>query len=166
VAAASPPTVRSAASLYREAEAALGKHDLAAADRSLAQLVAEFSGSALLDQALYERARIAYLRHAWRDAQRQLDKLSMITTSALAEPGAYLACRIAIAASDGDAERCLIAYRAAYPASPHDRDVLDWLAELAFRSGGCAQAGSRIAELARSYPDTTAAWRARCPEAR
>jgi TolA-binding protein len=164
-----PPPVAppaTAASLYRDAEASLAARDLPAADRHLATLLSQFPESALLDQALYERARIAYRQHAWADAQRQLDRLSIIQASPLAEPGAYLSCRIAFEASDGGAAACLTSYRARYPRSPHDADVLGMLAEFAFRSGGCANARAGITELTRLYPDTarTQDWHRRCPE--
>ena len=160
---APPPT---ADRLYRDAEAALAQRDLASADRHLAALLAQFPESALLDQALYERARIAFRRRAWADAQRQLDRLSTIQNSPLREPGAYLACRIAVEAGDGGAAACLTDYRARYPSSPHDADVLDLLAELAVRTGGCPAAQSSIAELARRHPDTARSrgWQRRCPE--
>ena len=161
---AAPPVT--AASLYRDAEASLAARDLPAADRHLAALLSRFPDSALLDQALYERARIAYRQHAWADAQRQLDRLSIIQASPLAEPGAFLSCRIAFEASDGGAGPCLTAYRTHYPRSPHDADVLRMLAELGFRSGGCTNARAGITELTRLYPDTarTQGWHRRCPE--
>lgn len=163
--AATPPAV-TASALYRDAEAALAARDLPVADRHLAALLAQFPDSPLVDQALYERARIAYRRHAWADAQRQLDRLSVLQSSPLAEPGAYLSCRIAFEATDEGATSCLTAYRTRYPRSPHDADVLGMLAELAFRAGGCVGARAGITELTRLYPDTarTQGWHHRCPE--
>ena len=160
-----PGTPATASSLYRDAEAALAARDLALADRRLASLLTQFPESALLDQALYERARIAYQRHAWTDAQRQLDQLATISASPLAEPGAYLACRIAFEASDRGAQTCLVNYRTRYPHSPHDLEVLGLLTELAYRDGGCASARARTTELIRLYTDTALAdgWRHRCP---
>src|SRR6185312_14516263 len=70
-----PPT---ATELYRSAEAALARHDLATADRALATIVDTLPTSPLVDQALYERARIAYDRHAYADAQHHLDRLAAI----------------------------------------------------------------------------------------
>jgi TolA-binding protein len=159
-----PPPADDAA-LYQHAEAALAKRDPAAADRALARLVAEFPHSDLLDEALYERARIAFDRRAWGDAQRHLDQLAARAQSPLAEPGAYLACRIAIEARDGAAEQCLVDYRAKYPRSPHDLHALGDLVELAFHAGGCARAKSALDELSRSYPRTPLAqsWHTRCP---
>ena len=163
---AAPPPV-SAESLYEAAETALAKHDLAAADRTLARLVTDYPSATLLDQALYERARIAYQRHAWSDAQRHLDKLAALESSSLGEPGAYLSCRIAVEAHDDAAERCLVAYRKTYPRSPHDLDVLGLLVDLDHRAGGCRRAGPLVDELVRLYPNTTLArgWRTRCKEA-
>ena len=170
--AAAPPAPRAPApvtaeSLYEAAETALAKHDLAAADRTLARLVTDYPSATLLDQVLYERARIAYQRHAWSDAQRQLDQLAALKSSSLGEPGAYLSCRIAVEAHDGAAERCLVDYRKTYPQSPHDLDVLGLLVDLNHRAGGCRRAGPLVDELVRLYPNTTLArgWRTRCTEA-
>ena len=150
--------------MYRNAEAALGTHDLAAADRALARLVADFADSPLVDQATYERARIAYQRHAWSDARRQLEKLAQNHASPLAEPGAYLACRIDVETHDDGAAHCLTDFRKTYPSSPHDLDVLGTLVDLAYRDGGCARATPAIDELARRHPTAplVKAWRARC----
>lgn len=174
-AVAPSPTTRSAIaqvpatpeSLYEAAEAALARRDAAGADHIFARLLTDFPRATLVDQALYERARIAYDRHAWRDAQHDLDLLAAIAGSTLAEPGAYLSCRIAIEARDGAAEHCLLDYRAAYPKSPHDLDVLGVLTDLAHDAGGCARARPRIDELRRTYPRSSLAraWAARCPEA-
>ena len=154
--------------MYHAADVALAARDLVRADQRLAALLTQFPDSALLDQALYERARIAYQRRAWADAQRQLDRLAALPASPLAEPGAYLACRIAFEAGDGSAETCLAHYLARYPRSSHDLDVRGLLAELAFRAGGCAAARSRAAELVERYPDAALArgWRHRCLEPR
>lgn len=171
--AAAPMPVPAAApaspeSLYEAAEAALARRDAAGADRILARLLTDFPHASLVDQALFERARIAYGRHAWRDAQQDLDQLAAVASTPLAEPGAYLACRIALEAHDGAAEHCLIEYRKAYPRSPHDLDVLGVLTDLAYRDGGCARARPRIDELVRAYQRTTlaGAWLDRCPEGR
>ena len=161
------PPVATASSLYLEAEAALAKRDLTTADQRLATLLAQFSDSALLDQALYERARIAYRRHAWADAQRQLDRLATIQASPLLEPGAYLACRVGFEAGDRGAAACLIGYRSRYPQSPHAADVIGLLAEIAFRAGGCPAVQLQLVELTQSYPGAavTRDWQRRCPGA-
>lgn len=123
--------------------------------------------SALADQALFERARIAYQNRAFPAARRFLATLATLRGTPLAEPGQYLDCRIAVQAHDDDAERCFVAYRAAYPRSPHDLDVLAVLAQLAHARGGCSAAQSARDELVARYPrtDHAAAWRSRCPEA-
>jgi TolA-binding protein len=154
--------------LYRAAEAALAARDLAAADRALAVLVTEHPGSPLLDQALYERARIAYQQRAWPAARSHLARLAGLPSTLLAEPGHYLRCRVAVEARDPSAATCLAGYRAAFPRSPHDLDALALLAQLAYDRRGCAGAAALIDELAQSYSRTTlaVAWRARCPETR
>jgi outer membrane protein assembly factor BamD (BamD/ComL family) len=174
-ASASQPTIEPVApprptadELYRAAEAALAVNDLAAADRALAALVADHPASALLDQALYERARIAYQRHAWSAARRHLAQLAAIPNTSFAEPGHYLRCRIAVQTGEATAAACLAGYRTAFPRSPHDLDALALLVQLAHARAGCPGAENLIDELAQSYPRTTlaAAWRARCPEPR
>ena len=151
--------------LYRAAETALASHDPAAADRALAALLARSPASPLADQALYERARIAYARHAWSEARADLVALAAFPSSPLVEPGRYLACRIEVEAHDADAPRCLAAYRADFPGSPHDLDVLGLLAQLADAGGGCAAARPYVDALAADHADAaiTRAWRARCP---
>ncbi len=136
--AASPAQVVpvDAAALYAEAERELGTRNVAAADRNLARLVDEFPTSSLIDQAYYERARIAFDRRAWAAAQRDLDKLAQLPASSLAEPGAFLACRIAVEAHDGAAAECFAEYRAKYPRSPHDQDALGAIVDLEFHAGG------------------------------
>ena len=159
------PKALTADELYRSAETALAKRDLATADRILATIVDTLPTSSLVDQALYERARIAYDRHAYADAERHLARLATLPTSPLLEPGAYLGCRVAIAANASTSDACLATYRATYPHSPHDLDVLGLLVDRAFRAGGCARAAPLVDELTRLYQATTLArgWRERCP---
>lgn len=163
--ASSPAKAPSAEDLYRRAERALAAGDRTGADRALAQLVA--LGGPLVDQALYERARIAYQGRAWKAARAHLAALAAIAGTPLAEPGRYLDCRIAVESKASDAERCFIAYRTAYPRSPHDLDVLAVLAQLAYARGGCSATRPLREELIARYPrtDHAAAWRSRCPEA-
>jgi hypothetical protein len=162
------PAPVSADSLYREAEAALARRDGVSADRALAELVAKFPQSSLVDQALYERAQLAYRRRAWAEARRHLDELAQVPGTPLAEPGRYLACRIAVEARERDAERCLADFRTSFPRSAHDLDVLGLLVQLVHARSGCAGAEPHVAELARRYPASALAkaWRASCPEAR
>jgi hypothetical protein len=159
------PRPPSAGELYRVAERALATGDRAGADRALAQLIA--LGGSLVDQAHYERARIAYHGRAWSAARGHLARLAAIAGTPLAEPGRYLDCRIAVESKAADAERCFTAYRAAYPRSPHDLDVLAVLVQLAHARGGCAVVRTLRDELIARYPrtDHAAAWRSRCTEA-
>ena len=167
-----PPSPRPAAppaptadSLYASAESSLAHHDLSAADHVLATLLTSFPDSPLADQALYERARIAYQRHAYSDARTHLSHLAAHTSSPLLEPGAYMTCRIAVETHDAAAEPCLLAYRRAYPRSPHDLDVLGLLAELAYDANKCTAAAPFILELRRRYDQSSLAraWRMKCP---
>jgi ferric-dicitrate binding protein FerR (iron transport regulator) len=163
-----PKRARSPEELYRTAEAALAARDAAGADRSLAGLVDQYPGSPLVDQAFYERARIAYQQRAWPAARSHLARLAAIPSTRLAEPGAYLRCRIAVESGEASAATCLAEYRAGFPRSPHDLDALALLVQLAHAGAGCAGAEKLVDELVQTYPRTTlaAAWRARCPERR
>lgn len=165
-----PPPVAApdtAAALYRVAETALAQRELGAADRALARLVREFPDAPETEQALYERARIAYQRRAWADARARLAQLAKIPSASLAEPGQYLACRVAVMSADADAARCLTAYRAAYPSSPHRAEALALLIQLTHASHGCAGARALIDELVAIAPTSplSAAWQARCKDA-
>ena len=113
----------------------------------------------------YERARIAYQRHAYSDARAHLAHLAQLTSSPLAEPGAYLTCRIALETHDAGAEPCLLAYRKSYARSPHDLDVLGLLVELAYSAHQCTGAAPLVSELAHRYPNSSLAraWKTRCP---
>lgn len=164
---AAPRTEPSSEELYAMAEAALSTGDRKTADRMLARVV-EDPLSPLADQALYERGWIAYTAQDWAAARRHLASLARLTRSPLAESGRYLDCRIAVKTSAPDAETCLVSFRASYPRSPHDLDVLALLVQIAHAGGGCRAAQSARDELARSYPrsDHAAAWRARCQETR
>ncbi|MGH9888015.1 MAG: FecR domain-containing protein, partial [bacterium] len=112
--AASPQLRRSPEELYRAAESALAAHDLAAADLALAQIVDEHPASPLVDQALYERARIAYQQRDWAAARSHLARLAIVPATAFAEQGSYLRCRVAVEAHEPSAAACLAGFRAAY----------------------------------------------------
>jgi outer membrane protein assembly factor BamD (BamD/ComL family) len=143
----------------------LGRGDSIGADRQLAAILAAYPTSSVIDQVLYDRARLAVDRGAWRDARADLDQLLAIADSPLAEPAHYLACRVARASHDASAARCFTDYRATYPHSPHDLDVLALLIQLGYADGGCAAVRASLATLVASYPNAapTRAWQARCP---
>jgi hypothetical protein len=152
--------------LYRVAEAALAARNPEVADRALATLIDEHPGSPLADQALYERARIAYQQRAWAAARQHLARLAALPATLLAEPGHYLACRIAVESGDKAAAACLAAYRKRFPRSPHDLEALALLVQLTHASADCRSAAALIDELVRTHPHSAlaTAWRARCPE--
>jgi thioredoxin-like negative regulator of GroEL len=157
-------TAAADAALYRAADAALARGDRDEADRALARLLAESPTSTLADEALYERARIAVERHAWSDAREMLAALAKIADTPLAEPGAYLRCRVAVAAGERGVASVLAAYVAAYPDGPHELEVRIQLLGLAYRTGGCASVVPQLDELERLHPGVPAiaAYRARC----
>ena len=150
--------------LYADADAALARGDRDAADRALGRLVAQVPTSPLVDEALFERARIAFDRRAWTVARRFLDQLAARPSTALREPGGYLRCRVAVAAAEHDAAACLVTYRASFPNGPHDLDAGAMLVALTYKAGGCDAARIPIADLARAYPKSSEvrAWQSRC----
>jgi hypothetical protein len=164
-ATSSVQAVRTDEALFREAESELGRRELAAADRALAQLLTDVPRSPLADQAMYERAWIAYQRHAWADARVHLAALCALPETPLAEPGRYLECRIAVESQQPDAVTCLERFRTSYPESAHDLDVIGLLVELRAASGGCAAARGTVDELVRRHPGSplARAWAKRCP---
>jgi len=142
--------------------------DLATADALLADLTADHPADPLLDEARYERARLALRRHDPTAALAHLDALlASRPTSPLAAAAAFLACRIAVTAATADAGARVGAFLDRYPSSPHRREALDLMARLQHRAGGCAAAAPWIASLGRTAPgwSETAAWRRACPEA-
>jgi ferric-dicitrate binding protein FerR (iron transport regulator) len=159
---AGPPAID--ATLYREADAALARGDRDAADRALAELLAIAPQSSLADEALYERARIAFERRAWLAARDLLARLAAIPGTPLAEPGAYLRCRVAVASGEQDVADVLGAYVTAFPDGPHELEVRLQIVGLAYRRGGCAAAARDLAELVRRHPDVPAVadYRTRC----
>jgi outer membrane protein assembly factor BamD (BamD/ComL family) len=154
--------------LYRKAEAALAQRDRRAADGLLARLVAQHPQSALVEQALYDRARIAYQQRSWSAARKHLDQLLALPAPRLVEQARYLECRIAVNTQDNGAAACLDAYRRAYPRSPHGADVLAMLVQLEHSAGGCPRAAARIDQLVQQHPASklARAWRVRCEASR
>jgi hypothetical protein len=163
-----PPKPRTAEDHYRDAETALRSRDPIAADRALAQLIVSFPGSSLVDQAKYERARIAYQQRSWEAARTHLAAVTAQPGSRFLEPAHYLTCRVAVETRDAVAVRCLLEYRARFPTSAHDAEALALLAQLAHGGGGCFAARSYLAELASTHPrhKLTTAWRSRCEDTR
>jgi hypothetical protein len=92
--------------IYREAERALQLGDTALADELLAKLVVYHADSELADDALFERARLAYARGAWGAARASLDQLLEMKATPLREPARAMLCRIAERTGDRDARRC------------------------------------------------------------
>jgi hypothetical protein len=167
-ATATQPPAASADDMYATAEAALARGDRVSAERTLADLIATYPRSLVVGEALYERAQLAYRRHAYLVAQAALASIAGLAPGPLTEPAAYLACRIAVETHLRGARDCVISYRHSYPQSPHDLDVLGWLVEDAMREGGCPRAAPLVDELMRTYAasELSRAWQRRCPGAR
>lgn len=92
--------------IYRDAERSLQLGDTALADELLARLVVNHAGSELVDDALFERARLAYARGAWGAARASLEQLLEMKSTPLREPARAMLCRIAERTGDRDARRC------------------------------------------------------------
>jgi hypothetical protein len=160
----SPPQ-DTAATVYARAEAALGRGDRAGAEAMWLDLLARFPTAHETASALYDLANLARARGDRAAAQRYLERLLAAPPAALAEPASYLSCRLAADAGDAEAAAgCFAAFRARFPASPHDAEVLAWLAGRAQAAGGCAAARTLAAEYLRRYPSGAFAARARACE--
>ncbi len=150
----------SASSLYAEAERDLGAGQRATAEQTLIDLLARFPTSPQAASALYDLAGIARARGEYAKAITWLDRLlAAAPPASVREPAAYLRCRVRVDAGD-DAAPCFRGFRVSFPDSPHDAEVLAWLAGDAGR-GGCAGGASLAAEYVRRYPDGAFAARAR-----
>jgi TolA-binding protein len=149
--------------LYARAEAALARGDREAAQAAWTELIARFPASPLVASARFDLARVARDRGDLALAREQLAQLLAGTPpTALAEPAGYLACRIEVERAAADAAAgCFTAFRAAFPRSPHDAEVLAWLAGHVRASGGCASARALAEEYLRRYPTGPFAARAR-----
>jgi TolA-binding protein len=151
--APAPPAPDPAAEdIYRRAEAAIRAGELGDADALLAALITSYPADRLVDEALFERGRLAYRRGAWAQARHHLDALLDRGPSPLREPAHWLTCRIAIATGDLEADTCVAAFRRAHPTSPHDAEALALLIGFTEVRHGCDAADVLIDEYLRRYP--------------
>lgn len=142
-----------AAMAYQRAEAAMKKGDNALARRTLRALVARFPDGEFASPARYEIARMAFATGDWQSAQREIEELRKTPlASVLAEPVQYLGCRVEMASGHrARALACLADFRASFPGSPHDAEVLALLASFRFDET-CASALPLLDEYLRRYP--------------
>jgi outer membrane protein assembly factor BamD (BamD/ComL family) len=157
----------SVSELYARADGALASGDHASAEAALTELLARFPQAPQAAHALYDLARLARERGDLATARADLTRLIASTPPpALAEPAGYLACRVEVESNSADAAvRCFGEFRAHYPRSTHDAEVLAWLAGRAREVGGCAAARELAGEYLRRYPSGPFAARARDCEA-
>ena len=161
-AAVAPPTP---AERYAAAERLIAR-DAAAARAALRALVAETPEAPEAAPALLDLARLAAAAGDEVAAQAALAQLSAHPrASALAMPAAHLRCTLE-RTRDGY-RMCLASFRAAFPDSPRDAEVLAGLAIATARGGDCAAALPLLAESVRRYPRGPNAadvrgWRAHC----
>lgn len=158
--------VPTAAELYTQAEAALRVGDRAQAAATWTRLVAQYPDAAQAASALYDLAGLARARGDRAAARGYLTQLDQGTTpAALREPAHYLSCRLAVEANDlSTATTCFTSFRAAFPRSSHDDEVLAWLAGHAQETSGCGGARTLDDEYLQRYPHGTFAARARACE--
>jgi TolA-binding protein len=158
-----PPHAPDVSELYARADAALASGDHPTAESVLDELIARFPDAPQAAHARYDLARLARERG---DLVRARDHLSRLLASApppaLAEPARYLACRLEVESAHPDAAvRCFSEFRAGYPHSTHDAEVLAWLAGHARELGGCTAARALSAEYLGRYPQGAFASHAR-----
>lgn len=139
--------------LYKRAEAAMRKGEKEDARRMLQTLVDRFPDGEFASSARYEMARMAFASGDWQGARRGLDRLQETKLiPALIEPVHYLRCRVEIARADrGRALACLSEFRATFPGSPHDAEMLSLLASFRFEEK-CTSALPLLEEYLRRYP--------------
>jgi TolA-binding protein len=156
-----------AAELYARAEAALAAGDPVGAEAIWNHLLARYPEASQAAWARYDLARVARARGDRSAAQAHLARLlAGPPPAALAEPAAFLACRLHVeAGAAATAAGCFAGFRARFPASAHDAEVLAWLAGRAFATGGCGAARALSAEYLSRHPRGGFAARAReCAE--
>lgn len=158
------PVMAPDAELYATAEHALRYNDTTLADALLARLIVDHPDSALVDEALFERARLAYESGAWTAARDSLQRLLEMKASPLRASAQFLACRIAVRTRDRDAGRCLDELRSATADARVAIEALELRIEVAFEQRGCAAARPYVDELVAAAPARPAVktWRTRC----
>ena len=141
--------------------------DRPAARRALRDLVAAHATAAEAAPALLDLARLAHADGDGDDALAALDQLAHHPDGArLAMPAHYLRCLVQLRVDRAAARACLAEFRAAFPGSVHDADVLARLAT-ATAATDCTAATPLLAEYLGRYPAGAQApavtrWRARC----
>jgi outer membrane protein assembly factor BamD (BamD/ComL family) len=155
------PAAETAEQLYARAEAALRGGNRSEAEAIWTQLLAAYPRSSQAATALYDLASLART-HDRAAAQAYLTRLlANAPPAALHEPAQYLSCRLHVEAHELDAAtRCFQQFRAAFADSPHDAEVLAWLAGRAQEVGGCAAARVLADEYITKYPHGSFAARA------
>jgi hypothetical protein len=140
--------------------------DPAAARAALRALVTEAPTAPEVAPALLDLARLAAGAGDDVAAHAALDQLAAHPGAApLAMPAMYLRCTLE--QTDPGRRSCLAGFRAAFPDSPRDAEVLSHLAAATAGTGDCDVALGLLVELKRRYPkaSTTAgvrAWNSRC----
>jgi hypothetical protein len=137
-----------------------------AARTALRELVARAPDAPEAANALLDLATLAVRSHDYGGARDALDRLGRHPgAAALAMPARYLRCYIALNTADKLA--CYVRFRAAFPGSPYDAEMLAGLASSYAAAGDCASAVPLLVEYGRRYPSgasaaTLEAWRVQC----
>jgi thioredoxin-like negative regulator of GroEL len=125
--------------------------DPAAARAALNALVAEAPRAPEAAQATLDIARLATRAGDLHAARAALDQLPALPGGpALARPAAYLRC--VLEQDPMPLAGCLMSFRAAYPESPNDAEVLARLAVVVANTGDCQAARPLLVEYRRLYP--------------
>lgn len=96
----------------------------ALAEALLDKLVTDHSDDALVDEAWFERGRLALARGDDRVAREHLAHVG--AASPLASSADYLQCRIAATHHHADATACIDGFAAEHPTSSRLAEVLGW----------------------------------------
>ena len=143
--------------------------DPAVARAALRALVAEAPTAPEAAPALLDLARLSAAAGDDVAAHAALDQLaSHPAAMSLAMPATYLRC--SLERTDAGRRTCLAGFRAAFPDSPRDADVLARLAAATAGVGDCSAALQLLVEHKRRYPNGSTAgalraWNARCTAA-
>jgi TolA-binding protein len=152
-AASAAPGELTARTLFREADAARAKGDMALALRTLRALAERFPRESAAAAAHYE---LALMEEAAGSGDAALRDLAAVDSPSLEEPTEYLRCRVLVKRTGvrtTEAERCLADFRRRFPASAHDADALATETALALARGGCPAAQALLTELERRHPE-------------
>lgn len=154
------PPVTTAKTLYLEAEVLMTQGRSDEGVEKLRTLLSMFPQDHRVDDAQLDIARIAYRQNDFATSRTFLTPLAQrATKNALSQSAHYLLCRVEIQQKALGRDRCIKSFRATYPASHRDEELLRVQIEVAHKRGGCAAAESLLSEFSRLHATSANAGR-------